>query len=142
MSKIYDIREMPEGTFTISFKFIDLYQREEPIQTEENNSAEYIKGSLYGCWNTINIVTFNDKIVIIQLLTSHPVKWYHKYLLHPGLDITEAIICQYLYWTGIRKTVRKEVTKCDVCKRTKWPTKNTVNCLLINQKKYHGIIYV
>ena len=27
------------------------------------------------------------------------------------------MICQRLYWPGIRKTVREEVTKCDVCQR-------------------------
>ena len=44
-------------------------------------------------------------------------KWYHLYLLHPGLDRTEAMICQHLYWPGIIKIAQKEVTKCDVCQR-------------------------
>ena len=47
------------------------------------------------------------------------VKWYHMHLLHPGLDQTEAIIRQYLYWPGIRAAVQKEVTRCDVCQRLK-----------------------
>ena len=50
-------------------------------------------------------------------------KWYHTYLLHPGLDRTEAMICQYLYWSGIREAVQKKVTKCDVCQGTKRSTK-------------------
>ena len=35
----------------------------------------------------------------------------------------QAIIFHHLYWPGIRKTVRKEATKCDVCQRTKRSTK-------------------
>ena len=41
------------------------------------------------------------------------------YLLHPGIDITEAMICQHWYWPNIRDSVRKEVTNCDTCHRTK-----------------------
>ena len=33
MSELYDIEEPPEGTFPLSFKIIDRYQREDPIQT-------------------------------------------------------------------------------------------------------------
>ena len=36
---------------------------------------------------------------------------------------TEAMIHQHVYWTGIRKPVQKEVTKCDVCQRTNRQTK-------------------
>ena len=50
-------------------------------------------------------------------------KWYHTYLLHPGLDRTEAMIRQYLYWPGIREAVQKKVTKCDICQPTKRSTK-------------------
>ena len=49
-------------------------------------------------------------------------KWYHKHLLHPGLDKKEAMICQHFYWSGIRKLVQKEATKCDVCQCTKRST--------------------
>ena len=50
-------------------------------------------------------------------------KWYHTYLLPFGLGITKAIFCQHLYWPGIRKSVQKEVTNCDVYQRTKQLTK-------------------
>ena len=33
------------------------------------------------------------------------------------------MICQYLYWSGIREAVQKKVTKCDVCQGTKRSTK-------------------
>ena len=50
-------------------------------------------------------------------------KWYHAYLLYVGLDQTEAMIQQHLYWSGIREDVHKEGTWCDVCQRTKCSTK-------------------
>ena len=45
-------------------------------------------------------------------------KLYHTYILHPGLDRTEAMIHQHLYWTGIRDVFLKEVIEYDVCQRT------------------------
>ena len=35
------------------------------------------------------------------------------------MDITEAMIHQHLHWTNIIDSVRKEVTNCDTCQRTK-----------------------
>ena len=36
MSELYDIKELPDGTFTLSFNLIDRYQREDPFLTEKN----------------------------------------------------------------------------------------------------------
>ena len=52
------------------------------------------------------------------------------YLLHPGMDITEATIHQIFYWPGIRSAVRKEVTNFDTCQRKKPSNKNMVNYYL------------
>ena len=35
----------------------------------------------------------------------------------------EAMICQHLYWPGIREAVQKEVINCDTCKCMKRPNK-------------------
>ena len=45
MLEIYNIEELPEGTFNLSFKFIDVYRWEYPILTEKLKCAEYIEGS-------------------------------------------------------------------------------------------------
>ena len=58
-------------------------------------------------------------MVIPQFIQTFVVKWYHTYLLHPGLDQTEEMIRQYSYWPSIREAVHGEVTRCDVCQRTK-----------------------
>ena len=96
MSEIYDIKELPEGVFPLSFKIIDRYQREDPILTGKLTCSECEKVSLCGGINNFELVTFKDKIVIPQLLQKYVVKWYHTYLLNPGLDITEMMICQHL----------------------------------------------
>ena len=83
--------------FLLSFKLVDLYQLEEPILTEKIDSSEYIQGYFRGGQNTINLVTFNDKIDIPQLLQRYVLILYHTYIFHPGLDITKAIIFQRFY---------------------------------------------
>ena len=64
-----------------------------------------------------------DKIVIPSKLQSYVVHWYHTYLLHPGMDRTEAMICQHLYFPEIRYAIQKEVNNCDTCQRTKGSNK-------------------
>ena len=95
ISELYDIDELLESMFSLSFNIIDGYQREDPFLSEKLNSAEYQKGYFRGDRNTIRLVTYKNKIVIPQKLQKYVVKWYHTYLLHTGLDQTEAIICQH-----------------------------------------------
>ena len=40
ISELYDIDELPDGTFSLSFNIIDRYQREYPFLTEKLNSAD------------------------------------------------------------------------------------------------------
>ena len=71
----------------------------------------------------LKLLTCEDKILIPSKLQSYVLHWYHTYLLHPGMDIMEAMICQFFYWTGIIKSVCKEITNSDTCQRTKWTNK-------------------
>ena len=59
-SELYDIEELPEGTFPLSFKRIDRYQREDPFLTENPKCAEYQKGYFRGGHNTIEILTHKE----------------------------------------------------------------------------------
>ena len=61
-----------------------------------------------------------DNIVISKICQSYVLHWYYTYFLHTVLDRTKAIICQHLYWPGIRDSVRKEVNNCDTLQHTKW----------------------
>ena len=73
--------------------------------------------------NNLKLTTCEDKIVIPEILQSYVLHWYHKNLLHTGMDITEATICHHLYFPITRNAVRKESTNCDTCQRTKRPNK-------------------
>ena len=68
MPELCDIGELPEGTFPLSFKLIEHYQRKDPILTEKLNPTEYIKSSFRGGRNTIKFVTFKDKLGFPQLI--------------------------------------------------------------------------
>ena len=68
---------------------------------EKLKCAKYKKSSFCGSRNTIELVTYNGKIVIPQKIQKYIVKYYHTYILHPGLDRMWAVIFQHLYWPGI-----------------------------------------
>ena len=59
--ELFDIEEIPEGTFPQSFKLIERYHQEEPTLTEILTRAEYKKGSFCGGWNTIELITYKNK---------------------------------------------------------------------------------
>ena len=86
----------------------------------EYKDGTYHKGYFSGGSNDeLKLITCEDKIVIPLKLQSYVLHWYNKYLLCPGLDRTEVIIFQHLYWPDIRDTVWKEVDNCDTCQRSK-----------------------
>ena len=59
MSELYDIKEILQVTFTISFKLIERYQWEYPSSTEILKYAIYQKHNSCGVQNTIEFVTKN-----------------------------------------------------------------------------------
>ena len=126
MSELYDINELNKGTFPLSFQLIDCYQQEDP-RLQENTCATYQKGYFCGNCNTIELVTYKDRVVMPQQFQRYLKRRYHDYILHPGLGRMEAMIFQTFYWPGIRGSVQREVKKFDTCQQTKQSTKNTVN---------------
>ena len=54
MSELYNIGELPDITFPLSFNIIYRYQSKYHFLTEIINYSEYQKGSIRGIWNTIN----------------------------------------------------------------------------------------
>ena len=84
----------------------------------------YHKGSFRGGSNIyLRLIMCEDRIFIPSKLQSYVLHWYRMYLLHPVMDITEAINCQHLYWPGIINAVREEVTNSDTCQRTELSNK-------------------
>ena len=103
--EMYDTEDLPNGTTPLKFKTIDQYQQEYPGTKPKFKSAKYLKGYFRGDRNSIDMVTYQDKIVIPQKLQKYVVHWYHMYLIHPGMDCIEAVLCQHLFWPGIRPAV-------------------------------------
>ena len=98
MSEINDIKEITEGNFPINLKLIEKYQRTEPILMAKYKYGKYHKGYFHGGSNKdLNLITCDNKIVIPLILKSYVLHWYHKYLLHPGMDRMEAMIFQHFY---------------------------------------------
>ena len=97
MTEIYDINEITEGYFPLSFTLIDRYQREDPCLQATIICAKYQKVSFFGVRNTIEIVTYEDRIVKPQQLQKYALNWYQLYLLHLRMDRTDAIICKKMY---------------------------------------------
>ena len=120
VSEMNDIEELPECTFTITLKLIQKYKRLEPSIIAKYKTGTYHKVSLHRGSNIdLKLITCKDEIFILSILQSYVLHWYRMYLLHPGIERTEAIILQHLYWPDIRDPVRKEVNNCDTCQRTK-----------------------
>ena len=58
----------------------------------------YHKDFVCGGSNTyLKLITVEDMIDITLKIQSYVLHWYCTYLLHPGMDQTEAMIHQHLY---------------------------------------------
>ena len=100
------------------------YQQKEPSLMNKYNYGTYHTDSFHGGSNIYhNLIKCDDMIVIPPIMQSYILHSYHYYLLHPGIDGTEAMIRQNLYWTGIRKSVQKEGINCDTFQCTKQSNK-------------------
>ena len=127
MSEINDIKELPEVTFPIHLKLIQNSKRTEHSIKSKYKYGTYHKCSFRGVSNTyLKLIMCKDHIFILSILQSYILHWYHTYLLHLVMDITEAIVCQNLYWSDIRYFIRKKVTNCDTYQRTKISNKQYV----------------
>ena len=99
---------------------IKKYQRSEPNITAKYKDGTYHKGYFCGGSNSdLKLITYKDKKIIPPILQNYVLHWYHTYILHPGMDRTEAMVCQNLYLPDIRDAARKEVNNCDTCQHTK-----------------------
>ena len=99
MSEINDIEELPEGNFPINLKPIKKYQQSEPSLMAKYKYGTYHKGYFGGGSNIyLKLITCKDNSVIPSKIQVYVLHWYHTYLLHPGMDRTEAMIRQNFQW--------------------------------------------
>ena len=65
------------------------------------------------------LICKNDKNFVPKILQKYVVNWYHTYLLHPGTELTEAIISQQYYWPHLRDNIRTNIKFCKNCQKNK-----------------------
>ena len=107
--QIVDMNELPQYMFLITFNIIDQYQRKFPSLIGNLKCGKYKRGYFFGGRNNnCTLITCKGKTFILLILQRYVVNLYHTYLLHTGLDRTQATIIQYLYWCSTRKSVQKE----------------------------------
>jgi hypothetical protein len=58
------------------------------------------------------VITYHNKIYILQSLRKRIVWWYHTYLQHPGITRMEATLRQNLTWPNLKKDVEAAVKNC------------------------------
>jgi hypothetical protein len=130
MSETYGIEELETGTFPLTYRIIDKYQRKDTqllkklkrtidSNTSTDHTSNYHTKSFRGGGKEIDLICREDKIVIPKVLQKYVLHWYHTYLLHPGSDRTELTIKQHLYWNNMQADIRKHVDTCDTCQKTK-----------------------
>ena len=96
MTEINDTEELPETISPVNLNLIDQYQEKHHILMAEYNMGTYNTGSFRGVINIdINLITCRDKIFILLILKSYALNWCHNYILHPGMDRTEVMICNH-----------------------------------------------
>ena len=99
----------------------------------------YHKASFLGVSHIyLNLITCDYNIVILSILQSYALHWYHMYLLHPVMDKTEAIIFQHLYWPVIIEAVWKNVKIATLVNIQNNQIRYMGNYQLSNLEKYRG----
>ena len=57
--------------------------------------------------------------MVLKQLQKHVIDWYHTTLCHPGINRTEELITQHLWWPNIRSQITNHVQVCPTCQRNK-----------------------
>ena len=81
----------------MNLKWIEQHQWKDPRLMAKYKEVTYHTSSFHGVRNIyIKLITCEDKIFISSIIQSYILHWYHEYLLHPGMDRTEAMIFQHV----------------------------------------------
>ena len=90
------------------------------LHSKLSNSTVYSTTTQGG----VNLICRNGKIVIGSSLFHEILAWYHINLNHPGQDRTYKTIHAVFYTPNMEAKVRQYVSQCQICKKSKVPTKN------------------
>ena len=75
---------------------------------EKLTCRNYKRDSFHGGYSTINLIMYNNKIVIPDKIPDYVVKWYHTRLIHSGIDLTEATFTNICTGLALDHTSRRK----------------------------------
>ena len=116
--------EVEKDCFPLSYSLLDEHQKQDDALLRRLRTGHY-STSTFRCGGdsdrvqSIDLITYNGKIVVPQLLQKRMLQWYHSYLLHPGQERTQATIQQHFYWPNMRVDIQSHVKSCDICQKYK-----------------------
>ena len=79
----------------------------------------------------------NDEIFVAIIIWKYAVNWFHKYLLHPGTEHTQATISKHYYRPNLRDYIRTHIKVCKNFQRNRNKTPSMPNYLLIKKKTFY-----
>ena len=94
LSDSYCVNNLGSDTFPLTYQNIDKYQRKGQVLVANLKHENYHIKSFCGVGIVTQLICRSDNIVSPKTLRNYVVNWYHIYLLHPGMDRTEATIIQ------------------------------------------------
>lgn len=117
MAFAFSASKTDDERFPLNPSLIDKEQRRDKTLMKSLQRAP----SRYGSREIENVelITFNDKIVIPTALRSRILAWYHHYLVHPGSSRMEHTLRQTLTWPNLQTDVQKYVSTCKQCQLCK-----------------------
>jgi transposase InsO family protein len=125
MAEFFGRDDLEDDIFPLNYKDIArAQQKDKHLLHAAKHNPQYRLKTYHGGEKKRTLITYNDKIVIPQLLQKRITKWYHTQLCHPGETRTEETICQHFTWKNLRQTVKNVCQKCHTCQITKRSTKH------------------
>ena len=117
--KSYGVEQLDGDTFPLIHRTINKYQRKDKELVEKSKCANYHPKTFREGINIFLFIYKNDKIVVPTIFQRYAVNWYHTYLLHPGMNRTEATIIQHYYWPHLRDDIHTHIKFCKTCHKQK-----------------------
>ena len=93
----YCVKKMDNNKFPLTYQNIDKYQQKDKYPVAKLKLENYHNKYFCGGVITTNLICLGVKMVMPMIIQKYIVNWYNKYLLHPGMDHTEATISQNYY---------------------------------------------
>ena len=89
-----ELEEWPEDSFSLHWALIQREQKKDSQLLDAIKKLKDYKVNVIDGQHTRkqSIIHYKEKVVVPQSLHKCIVQWYHEYLMHPGVNITESTI--------------------------------------------------